>query len=137
MRRKFLVLGLPLLWNWILGLPPAWADPSSEAVRQTIREYIVGQENLQGAFVIVDEQSGKFRQLTFVRVQEQVGKIGNYFYSCTEMSDVETGASLDLDFDMEEVNGKLRVVDIRIHKDNGKLRYTYDENDNIIPALGR
>lgn len=137
MRRKFLVLGLLFLGHGNFGLLPAWAEPSQEAVRQTIREYIVGQENLQGAFVIVDEQSGKFRQLTFVRVQERVGKTGNYFFSCTEMSDVETGAPLDLDFDMEEVSGKLRVVDIRIHKDNGKPRYTYDENDNIIPALGR
>ena len=49
------------------------------------------------------------------------------------MTDVSTGDLLDLDFDVEDRDGKLVVVDIRIHKDNGKARYTYDDNDNMIP----
>lgn len=134
MNRRLLLTGLYFLGGVILGAPSIFAQPSAESLRQTIRDYIANQENLQGVFAIMDERSGKLRQLTLVRVHDRVGKTGNYYYSCTDMSDVATGDQLDLDFDIEEQNSNLRVVDIRIHKDNGKPRYTYDENDNMIPV---
>lgn len=115
------------------GIPSLYAEPSAEALRQTIRDHIDRQERLQGAFAIVDERGGMLRQLTLLRVHERVGKTGNYYYSCTDMKDVATGDELDLDFDVEERGERLEVVDIRIHKDNGQPRYTYDENDNMIP----
>ena len=37
-------------------------------------------------------------------------------------------------FDVKNEGGKLSVVDVRIHKINGKPRYTYDKNDNRIPV---
>lgn len=122
------------------GVPFAYAEPSAEALRQTIRDYIANQEKLQGAFAVIDERlpagkagTGGLRHLELVRVHERVGKTGDYYYSCTDMNDVQTGDLLDLDFDIEDQKGKLNVVDIRIHKDNGKPRYTYDDNDNMIP----
>ena len=133
MKRYWLLTALSLVWFSGVRMPSASAQPSSEALRQTIRDYIANQEKLQGAFAIVDKRSGKLRHLTLVRVHDRVGKTGDYYYSCTDMSDGDTGDQLDLDFDIEDQNGNLRVVDIRIHKDNGKPRYTYDENDNRIP----
>lgn len=115
---------------WMSGA--ALAAPDPESLRQTIRNYVSQQEKLQGAFAIVDERGGALRQLELIRVHERVGKTGNYYYSCTDMKDVKTGDELDLDYDIEDLNGVLRVVDIRIHKDNGNPRYTYDENDNMI-----
>lgn len=119
----------------LLGFGARWAfaEPSAEALRQTISDYIATQENVHGAFSVLDGRSGNLRRLELIRVHERVGKTGDYYYSCTDMKDVATGDELDLDFDIEDETGNLRVVDIRIHKDNGTPRYTYDENDNMIP----
>jgi hypothetical protein len=67
-----------------------------------------------------------------IRVHERVGKTGDYYYSCTDMKDLVSGDELDLDFDISDMGQELRVVAVRIHKDNGKPRYTYDSNDNMI-----
>ena len=47
---------------------------------------------------------------------------------------VESGELLDLDIDVENKDGALAAVDVRIHKVGGKPCYTYDENDNRIPV---
>ncbi|MBI4387555.1 MAG: hypothetical protein HY582_00745 [Candidatus Omnitrophica bacterium] len=123
-----------LVLSILVFAPIVFAEPSPEALRQTIRDYIAHQEKLQGAFAIVDERTGDLRRLELVGVHERVGKTGDYYYSCTDMKDVKTGDLLDLDFDIEDKGGTLSVADIRIHKENSNPRYTYDENDNMIPA---
>lgn len=134
MRTLFLLAGITfILFTGFSGV--AQAEPSPEMLRQAIRNYIASQENLQGAFGILDERTGELRRLKLAQVHERVGKTGDYYYSCTDMNDVKSGDVLDLDFDIADENGKLHVVDIRIHKDNGNPRYTYDENDNMIPVV--
>ena len=110
------------------------AEPTAEQLRQTIRDYIKWHEGKLGAFTIPDSrQIGKLRTLQLIRVHDRVGKTGDYYYSCTDMKDVATGDQLDLDFDVSDKGSKLQVVAVRIHKDNGKPRYTYDEHDNLVP----
>ncbi|MDP3919447.1 MAG: hypothetical protein Q8R76_01390 [Candidatus Omnitrophota bacterium] len=116
------------------GAIQGMAGPAPESLRGTIRTYIAEQEKMQGAFGIVDNRTDTLRRLELVRVHERVGKTGDYYYSCTDMRDVLTGDELDLDFDIIDRDGALSVVSIRIHKDNGSPRYTYDENDNMIPV---
>lgn len=129
---SFFVLTM-VLSVWVIG--PAFAEPAPDQLRQTIRDYIAQQEKIQGAFAIVDKKNNSaFRELTLVRVHDRVGKTGDYYYSCTDMKDVKNGDLLDLDFDISDQNGNLKVANIRIHKDNGKPRYTYDANDNMIPV---
>ena len=114
--------------------PPAGAEPSAEELRQTIRDYIQWHQDKLGSFTLPDsKQIGKLRTLSLIRVHERVGKTGDYYYSCTDMKDVASGDELDLDFDVSDQGEKLQVVAVRIHKDNGKPRYTYGENDNLIP----
>ncbi len=110
------------------------AEPTAEELRQTIRDYIQSQEQQTGAFIIPDpKQKGLLRTLSLIRVHERVGKTGDYYYSCTDMKDLKSQDELDLDFDVSDTGGKLAVVAVRIHKDNGNPRYTYDSNDNLIP----
>jgi len=131
-RLKALVLSLLIC----LSATTAFAEGQApESLRQTIRDHIAHQEKLQGAFAIVDERNGELRQLELIRVHERVGKTGDYYYSCTDMKDVNSGDELDLDFDIADESGALSVVAIRIHKDNGQARYTYDDNDNMIPIV--
>ena len=115
--------------------PPAAAEPSAQRIRQTIRTHISGIQRKQGAFTIDDEVTKTTRTLTLVRVHERVGKTGQLYYACTDMRDAKTGELLDLDFDVEAAGGTLNVVDVRIHKLNGKPRYTYDKDDNRIPLM--
>jgi len=110
-------------------------EPSAKQIRQTIKSYVRGVAKKQGAFSIDDPMTGTTRQLEFVRVHERVGKTGSLYYSCTDMRDTQTGELLDLDFDVEATGEQLEVVDQRIHKVNGQARYTYDEQDNRVPAL--
>ena len=116
------------------GQPTTQAEPSPERIRETIREYVTMKQKRQGQFVIKDDVTGATRRLTLVRVHKRVGKTGNLFYSCTDMRDIESREMLDLDFDVKHDQGKLTVVDERIHKVGGKARYTYDDHDNRIPV---
>jgi hypothetical protein len=110
------------------------AEPSAEQIRQTIQSHVQGIAQKQGTFAIKDPVTGTTRKLEFVRVHDRVGKTGDLYYSCTDMRDTQTGELLDLDFDVKDENGKLSVVDQRIHKVAGQARYTYDEHDNRIPV---
>jgi len=132
MRKNYVVFGMALLLTGLFA-GPALAEPTPEALHQTIRDYIANEEQSKGAFEILDERGVVLRRLELVRVHERVGKTGDYYYSCTDMKDVITGDLLDLDFDVEDLNGTLNVVGIRIHKDNGNPRYTYDDNDQMVP----
>ena len=114
---------------------PAPTEPSAQEIRQSIRDYIAQIEEEQGAFTIEDEVTNSTRTLTLVRVHERVGKTGSAYYSCTDMRDANSGELLDLDFDVEAEGSALNVVDVRIHKLNGKPRYTYDDNDQRIPLM--
>jgi len=116
-----------------LAISSVWAEPSAEQLRDTIRKYIQRQEQALGSFTVADwKQKGKLRTLSLIRVHERVGKTGDYYYSCTDMKDAATGDQLDLDFDVSDSSKELKVVAVRIHKDNGKPRYTYDEHDNLV-----
>lgn len=111
-----------------------FAEPTPELLRDTIRNYVSAEEQSKGFFSVVDPKTGVARKLKLERVHERVGKTGNYYYSCADLKDTENGDLLDLDFDVSDTNNELKVVDVRIHKDNGNPRYTYDDKDNMIPV---
>ncbi len=111
-----------------------FAGPTPTDLRGMIASYIKTQEKNHGAFMVIDERTNEPRRLELVQVHQRVGKTGSYYYSCTDMKDKKTGDLLDLDFDIQDNNEKLEVAAIRIHKDNGKPRYTYDDKDNRVPV---
>ena len=104
----------------------------AERIRQRIEQH-VQQLSSDGAFIMEDQETGSTRRLQFVRVHERVGKTGGLFYSCVDLRDVNTGELLDVDFDVMATGDQLEVVDARIHKVDGKARYTYDSDDTRIP----
>lgn len=108
--------------------------PSADEIRTAMKNYVTEKSKETGTFDVKDPQAGALRKLNLERIHERVGKTGNYYYSCADFKDTVSGEMLDLDLDVQEKDGKLNVVDVRIHKVNGKERYTYDENDNRIPV---
>lgn len=107
--------------------------PSANDIRAAMKAYVDKKSQETGTFDILDPEIGKTRKLKLERVHERVGKTGNYYYSCADFSDADSGEKLDLDLDVADKQGVLSVVDARIHKLEGKERYTYDEKDNRIP----
>ena len=105
--------------------------PSADEIRDTMKNHVLNNYS-GGTFQVKDSETGGTRKLQLVRVHERVGKTGEYYYSCADFKDTETGELLDLDLDVENEGGALKVVDVRIHKVGGVERYTYDENDNRI-----
>jgi hypothetical protein len=108
--------------------------PSAKNIRQAMKDYAVARSAKTGAFDIFDPVVRRKRRLSLVRIHRRVGKTGEYYYSCADFRDNDTGELLDLDLDVEDRHGNLSVVDVRIHKLDGKERYTYDSNDNRIPV---
>jgi len=107
--------------------------PSTDDIRNTMTNFVLEKSKETGTLDVPDPETGNTRKLELVLVHERVGKTGDYYYSCADFKDTETGQMLDLDLDVEDKGGQLSVVDVRIHKLDGKERYTYDENDNRIP----
>ena len=108
--------------------------PSADDIRAAMKQYVIDKSKATGTFDIYDPEAKTTRKLELIRVHERVGKTGNYYYSCADFKDTQTGQLFDLDLDVEDKNDRLSVVDVRIHKEDGKERYTYDENDNRIPV---
>lgn len=108
--------------------------PSNEAIRHAMKSYVEAESQKTGGnFEVLDPDINKTRRLSLIRVHERVGKTGDYYYSCADFKDVDSGELLDLDLDVEDQKGNLNVVDVRVHKVGGKERYTYDAHDNRIP----
>ena len=112
----------------------AVSEPSADQIRAAMSGYVAEKSKKTGTFDVYDQETGKTRNLSLIKVHERVGKTGNYYYSCADFKDTGSNEMLDLDLDVENKYGKLSVVDVRIHKLNGKERYTYDANDNRIPV---
>lgn len=111
----------------------AISEPSSADIHGAMGDYIAEHVKQHGSLEVYDDKANITRKLSLVRIHERVGKTGSYYYSCADFRDTQTGEMLDLDLDVENKNGKLQVVEVRIHKVDGKQRYTYDQNDNRIP----
>lgn len=109
--------------------------PTNADIRNAMESYVVAEsQKTNGNFEVFDPDTNATRKLSLLRVHERVGKTGDYYYSCADFKDTDSGELLDLDLDVEDQNGNLEVVDVRIHKVGGQERYTYDSNDNRIPV---
>jgi len=107
--------------------------PSADDIHAIMKKYIEEESQRTGTFDVADPQTGTTRKLTLESIHERVGKTGDdYYYSCADFKDTVSGELVDLDLDVEDENGQLGVVDVRIHKVDGKERYTYDADDNRI-----
>ena len=109
-------------------------EPQNDDIRNTMQAYVESHAKLtDGNFEVRDVDLDILRKLKLIRVHERVGKTGDYYYSCADFEDIESGDTLDLDIDVSYAEDTLEVADVRIHKLSGVARYTYDEDDNRIP----
>ncbi|MEW6732096.1 MAG: hypothetical protein AB1489_12280 [Acidobacteriota bacterium] len=125
------------------GKPAPPRELSAEEIRTAIREHIDGVLKVNTNLFPVKDTVAKppaSLKLEFVKVHDdkvsiikakKTGETDTYF-ACTDFKDPKTGTVYDLDFWMkQQANGKLKVVDTKIHKVGGQARYTY-EGDTIV-----
>lgn len=104
-----------------------------EVMAATIKAYVADDAKLKGGyFLIFDAESKKPLALSLTKVhQERLAKVGeNLYFACSDF-DEAGGQEFDLDFFMEEVDGKLVVTQVLIHKQDGAPRYTWFEDNGL------
>jgi len=114
------------------GTEAAVSAPTNDDIRNAMTAYVTAQSAANGTFNVKDPDTGETVSLSLVNVHERVGKTGDYYYSCADFTNANTGDLYDLDLDVADNGGTLSVVEVRIHKVGGEARYTYDDDDNRI-----
>jgi len=118
----------------VIAAESSVGKPNKQDIHKAMQAYIDTEAVTNGGYLVIDDPDTETtRRLSLVSIHDRVGKTGDYYYSCADFKDADSGEMLDLDMDVEDSKGSLRVVDVRIHKVNGDPRYTYDADDNRIP----
>lgn len=108
------------------------AKVTAQDIKDAISSYVKKDVALKGGyFLLYDARNAKPWVLTFSKIHDPVSVINEKsYFACT---DFKSGKDiLDIDFWFEpDADGKLRTTKISIHKDNGKPRYTFD-NDKPV-----
>ena len=104
-----------------------------------VKDYVADEsQKTGGAFTIRDDVLNKVWQLNLVKIHKskicmlQEGKV---CFACADFKEVNGKNKLDLDFYANHSeDGKMTITKVLIHKLNGKRRFTYDKNNNLVPV---
>ncbi|MBI2119026.1 MAG: hypothetical protein HYT97_05305 [Elusimicrobia bacterium] len=90
-----------------------------------------------GVYTIKDEVANKEWNLTLIKVHKskicmlQANKV---CFACADFQEVNGKSKLDLDFYADKAeDGTISINKVLIHKVNGKPRFTYDSQNNMVP----
>jgi YHS domain-containing protein len=130
---------LPVAWWW---LPVSEHPGDMEVVRHwhvmsAIHGEIAAKRNEDGVYLIEDEKTGQTIPLELVEIHQPIRRLkkDGRFFACTDFR--KKGSKdeyYDVDFWLDDKDGKLKVRDVRIHKapvqEDGvwrqEFRYTFD-----------
>lgn len=104
-----------------------------DQMAQAITDYVNSDAVLKGGFFFVyDASTKKPLQLTLDKVhKERLSQVGeNLFFACSDFKGAG-GKMYDLDFFMKSKDGKLKVTELMIHKEEGKPRYSWYEEEGV------
>jgi hypothetical protein len=92
-------------------------------------------DNNNGYYPLYDSKEKKALRLKLIKVHEDrvsyIKKEDAYF-ACTDFITDDGKTKYDIDFWMKDKGGKLEVYQKKIHKKDGKPRFTY-RDDEIVP----
>jgi len=110
---------------------------SADKVIKGIKDHIdkVTKANA-GYFPITDSEEGKDLRLKFIKVHEDkvscIKKEDTYF-ACVDFKTDDGKTTYDIDFWMKKgIFGKLNVFQTKIHKKDGKPRFTYQDDEIAV-----
>lgn len=91
-----------------------------------------------GVYTIKDDLDQKEWKLKLIKVHKskicmlQANKV---CFACADFQQVDGKSKLDLDFYADKAeDGAISINKVLIHKVNGKPRFTYDSQNNMVPA---
>lgn len=102
-------------------------------IAEAISSYVETDTKLKGGFFFVYDPATKAPlQLTLTKVhKERLAKVGdNLYFACSDF-DATGGKVFDLDFFMEEKDERLVVTEVMIHKEDGKARYSWYQEEGV------
>jgi len=111
---------------------------SAKDIKAKIKGYIKKDSKMKGgAFLIHDDKLDKTWRLKFVKIHDPVRIINDKtYFACMDFKEVGGKDVLDIDFWLEvhhKAKHHLKITAIKIHKLNGKPRFTY-EKDKPVPV---
>ena len=113
--------------------PKEAKPPTIESVAQFLESNVAKESADQGGWIsIADSESGPMLKLKLDKIhRERLAKTseGTYFV-CADFTTPE-GKSYDLDFWVKQVDDGLTVAETTIHKEDGRPRYNWVEEDGI------
>jgi hypothetical protein len=104
---------------------------NGDSVKKAIRDHVKAEEKANnGFFVLSDPDSNKTWSLKLEKIHDPVRmfeKDGQtVYFACSDFKSADSNDVLDIDFWMVRDGNKLKVIDTKIHKLNGKPRFTYE-----------
>ncbi len=144
MRRSFVFASLlPIFW---LLLNSGWAGAAehpgkavehpgrainADFVKKSIENHVKAEEKAnKGFFLISDPDSNRSWRLTLIKIHDpvrQFEKDGQMIYfACSDFKSGDSEDILDIDFWMIQDGKRLKVIDTKIHKLNGKAKFNYE-----------
>ena len=102
-----------------------------DTLAEAITTYIQTDSKLKGgAFLVLDPQTKAVLQLALVQVhKEKLASLGNgVYFACTDMK-APDGTVYDLDFFMKQGAKGIETTEVAIHKQAGKPRYNWKEEN--------
>jgi hypothetical protein len=134
-----MITRLPVAWWW---LPVSEHPGDAEIVRHwqvmsAVHSEIAAQRSEDGVYYLKDEKNGQTIPLEFIEIHQPIRRLkkdGRYF-ACTDFRKRgTTDEYYDVDFWVDDKDGKLKVGEVRIHKvpvqEDGlwrqELRYKFD-----------
>jgi hypothetical protein len=134
-----LITRMPVAWWW---LPVSEHPGDMEIVRNwhvmsAINGEIAAKRNKDGIYYVEDDQTHQSVPLEFIEIHQPIRRLkkDGRFFACTDFRKAGTKDEYyDVDFWLDDKDGKLKVRDVKIHKvpvqEDGvwtqKSRYTFD-----------
>lgn len=121
--------------------PNQAADDKSfqDDFEKVVKNYLRAEaKKTGGAYTIHDDVAKKNWKLELVKVHKNkicMLQEGKSSFACADLKEVNGANKLDLDFyATKSDDGKMSMEKVLIHKMNGKPRFTYDKENNVVPV---
>ncbi|MBI4546423.1 MAG: hypothetical protein HY707_00470 [Ignavibacteriae bacterium] len=106
---------------------------TTESLAEAIAGYINKDASLKGGyFIFYDQKTNKPLLLTLEKVhKDKLSRVSeDMYFACTDLKE-KGGKTYDFDFFMKSTDSGLQVSEIMLHKENGKPRYSWAEENGI------
>ena len=100
---------------------------------RAIESFVEADINLRGAFLVIDPSTNEVLKLNLEKVhKERLSHVGDdVYFACADFN-ADDGKVYDLDIFLHGKNtDNLTVTEISVHKEDGKARYGWLEEDGI------